>query len=174
MIILSQKGYIDTILEWFNYGDANPSWMLMVIQKMDGLTKGDDLNSREEDYHSIVGSLMYLMIATRPDLANSVGIISRYLSNPTEEHLTVAKHILRYVKGTREHALVLGCSNVEETFNLYGYADADWGNDVDTRKSTTGYVFYTRRGAICWCSKRQPTIALSMMEAEYIALCASV
>src|SRR5208282_2629348 len=75
---------------------------------------------------------------------------------------------------TREHTLVLGCSNVEETFNLYGYADADWGNDVDTRKSTTGYVFYTGRGAISWHSKRQPTITLSTMEAKYIALCTSI
>ncbi len=120
----------------------------MVTQKMGGLTKGGDLNPREEDYHSIVGSLMYLMIATRPDLADSVGIISRYLSNLSEEHLMVAKCILCYIKGMREHALVLGCSNIEETFNLYGYTDANWGNDINTRKSTTGYVFYAKRGAI--------------------------
>src|SRR5208283_4216173 len=69
-ITLSQRGYIDAILEWFNYGDANPSWMPMVTQKMGGLTKGSDLNPREEDYHSIVGSLIYLMIMTQPNLAN--------------------------------------------------------------------------------------------------------
>ena len=175
MITLSQKGYIDAILEQFNYGDANPSWMPMVTQKMGGLTKESNLNPREEDYCSIVGSLMYLMIMARPDLANSVGIISRYLSNPSEEHLTAAKHILRYVKRTREHILTLGYSNdIKEPFDLYRYADANWGNDVDTRKSTTGYVFYARRGAVCWCSKRQPIIALSTMEAKYITLCTSV
>src|SRR5271169_7080973 len=116
---------------------------------MSGLTKGSDLNLREEDYHSIVSSLMYLMIATRPNLANSVGIISRYLSNLSEEHLMAAKHILCYVKGTREHILILGHSNdIKEPFDLYRYMDADWGNDVDTRKSTTGYVFYAGRDAI--------------------------
>ena len=132
MITLSQKGYIDAILEQFNYSDANPSWMPMVTQKMGGLIKGSNLNPRKEDYYSIVSSLIYLMIITRPNLANSVGIISRYLSNLSEEHLMVAKHILCYVKGIREHSLILGCSNVEETFNLYRYADANWGNDIDT------------------------------------------
>ena len=64
--------------------------------------------------------------------------------------------------------------DIKNPFDLYGYADANWRNDVDTQKSTTSYVFYARRGAISWYLKRQPIIALSMMEAEYIALCASV
>jgi len=70
--------------------------------------------------------------------------------------------------------LTLGPSEGEEPFSLHGYADADWGNDTDTRKSTSGHVFLAGRGAISWYSKRQPTIALSTTEAEYISLCASV
>ena len=118
---------------------------------------------------------MYLMITTKPNLANAVRIVSRYLSNPSVEHLTAAKRILRYIKGTKDYSLTLGPSNdVKEPLTLYGYTDADWGMDADTRKSTTGYVFYAGRGAISWCSKRQHTIALSTMEAKYMALCASV
>ena len=115
---------------------------------------------------------MYLMTAMRPDLASSVGIISRYLSNPSVEHLTAAKRILRYVKGTKDYGLTLGSQ--DKDLNLRGYADADWGNDVDTRKSTSGFTFLAGNGAISWCSKRQSTIALLTMEAEYITLCASV
>jgi len=150
--------------------------MPMVSHCLEKLTKSGDpeeYNPREEVYRSIIGSLMYLMIATRPDLANSVGIVSRYLANPSEEHLTAAKRILRYVRGTKDYTLTLGPST-EGSFDLHRYADADWGNDVDTRKSTTGYVFYVGSGAISWCSKRQSTIALSSTEAEYTALCASV
>ena len=147
----------------------------MVKQSLEGLTKkGTELNPREDEYRRIVGSLMYLMIATRPDLANSVGIVSRYLSNPSEEHLTAAKRILRYVEGTKDYALTLGNADDQASFDIYGYADADWGTDPETRKSTTGYVFFAGRGAISWCSKRQPTIALSTTEAEYMALCTSV
>src|SRR5208337_5518806 len=116
---------------------------------------------------------MYLMIVTRPDLANFVSIISRYLTNLSEEHLTPAKCILHYVRGTKDYTLTLGPST-EGSFDLHRYADADWGNDVDTRKSTTSYVFYAGSDAISWCSKRQSTIAFSSTEAKYTTLCASV
>ncbi len=74
-------------------------------------------------------------------------MVSRYLSNPSEQYLAGAKRILHYVKGTRDYGLTLGMSK-ERLFDLYGYADADWENDTETRKSTSGYVFYARRGAI--------------------------
>ena len=177
-ITLSQKGYIKGVIERFGLIDAKPCWMPMVNTRPKGLTKKEDskeFNPRKELYWSIVGSLMYLIIATRPDLASLVGIVSRYLSNPTEEHLTAVKRILRYIKRTKEYVLTLGrtYSKIEPS-DIYGYADADWANDANTRKSTTGYVFYTGRGVISWCSKRQPTIALSTTEAKYIALCTAV
>jgi len=94
---------------------------------MEGLTKKEDLkeyNPQEEEYCAIVSSLMYLMIGTRPDLASSIGIISRYLANPSEAHLTVAKCILHYVKGTSDYRLTLGPSE-GKGLSLYGYTDAD-------------------------------------------------
>src|SRR5208337_3492936 len=117
--------------------------MPIVKQSLEGLTKkGTELNPCEDEYRRIVGSLMYLMIATRPDLANSIGIVSRYPSNPSEEHLMAAKHILRYVKGTKNYALTLGNADDQASFDIYGYTDADWGTDPNTQKSTMGYVFF--------------------------------
>jgi len=150
MITLSQKEYIENVLEHFSYTKANPCWMPMVSHCLEKLTKTGnpkEYNPREEVYWSIIRSLMYLMIATRLDLDNSVSIISRYLANLSKEHLTAAKHILHYVKGTKDYTLTLGPS-AEGSFNLHGYTDADWDNDVDTRKSTTSYVFYAGNGAI--------------------------
>ena len=174
-IMLSQSGYISAVLEWFGFAEAKLVQTLMVMQVMEGLTrKGNtnEFNSQEEEYSSIVRSLMYLMTMMRPDLASSVGIISRYLSNPSVEHLMTVKYILHYVKGMKDYGLTLG--SPDKDLNLCGYADANWGNDVDMQKSTSGFTFLTGRGAISWCSKRQSTIALLTMKAEYITLCASV
>jgi len=123
----------------------------------------------------MIGSLMYLMIGTRPDIAAAVSIISQFASNPTILHHQAAKRIIRYIKGTINLKL-----NYEEKLNygdvrerepmLIGYSDANWGNDVNTRRSTTGYIFYLSGGAISWSSKRQATVALSSTEAEYMAL----
>src|SRR5208337_1179921 len=106
-ITLSQKGYTENVLERFGYTKASPCRTPMVSHRLEKLTKTGDpeeYNPREEVYRSIIGSLMYLMIATRPDLANSVGIVSRYLANLSKEHLMAAKHILPYVKGTKDYA----------------------------------------------------------------------
>ncbi len=99
-------------------------------------------------YRSLVGSLMYLMIATRSDLASAVGIISCYFSNPSEEHVRAAKRILRYVKATKDYALTMGPGAKETLDLLFGYTDADWENDPDMRKSTSRYIFYIRKSMI--------------------------
>ena len=116
---------------------------------------------------------MYVMIATRPDMAATISILSQFSANPTQAHLSAAKRVIRYLKGTINYELCLG-SNQDQgqgtNLSLYGYSDANWGNDSDTRKSTSGYIFYITDGPISWCSKKQATIALSSTEAEYITL----
>ena len=126
-------------------------------------------------FRQMIGSLMYLMTGTRPDIAAAVSIISQFASNPTILHHQAAKRILRYIKGMINMKL-----NLREKLNsgdrrdkqpiLIGYSDANWGNDINTRRSTTGYIFYLSGGAISWSSKRQATVALSSTEAEYMAL----
>ena len=93
--------------------------------------------------------------------------MSKYCGDPSEAHLTAAKRILRYLKGLQDLGLVYQESDDK---CLCGYADANWAGDLDDRKSTTGNVFMLASSAVSWLSKRQPTVALSTTEAEYISL----
>ena len=108
---------------------------------------------------------MYAMLFTRLDLSHAIGILSRYQKNPGEEHRKQIKHVLRYVKGTLDYSLCFNGHNLQ----LQGYTDADWQGDLDDRKFTSGYIFTLAGGAISWCSMKQNSVALSSMEAEYIA-----
>jgi hypothetical protein len=121
-------------------------------------------------YRRAVGKLMYAMVGTRPDIAFAVGCVSRFMSKPNPEQWTAVKRIFRYLKGT-ESAAILYKWGVGGDLTLSGYSDSDWASDVADRKSTAGYVFLLSGGPISWCSKKQPTVALSTTEAEYMASC---
>jgi hypothetical protein len=123
---------------------------------------------KQARYHSIIGKLLYVANHTRPDLSVAVSQLASYVSAPTESHWLALKRILRYCKGTLDFGIILGGS-----FNtpiLVGYADADWGSCLDSRRSRTGYTFHIGIGCISHQSKKQATVALSTAEAEYMAL----
>ncbi|XP_058456454.1 uncharacterized protein LOC131433864 [Malaya genurostris] len=121
-------------------------------------------------FRELVGGLQFVSQCTRPDIAFAVNAISSFCSNPVEIHWIADKRVLRYLKGTKQNKLVN--SNRAGTEQFLGYFDADWGNDSETRRSITGYVFMHADGTVAWCSKRQPTVVLSTTEAEYMALAA--
>jgi hypothetical protein len=166
-IKLGQRSYIDTILARFGMLDAKTVKTALDVN-VHLQSKEDETSVDIQEYQSIVGSLMYLMVGTRPDISFAVSKLSQFLSRPTASHRTAALRVLRYVKGTREMEL---CYHGEE--ELHGFCDADYAMDVDTRRSTTGYLFKLNGGAISWQSKRQASTALSTAEAEYMALCAA-
>ncbi|KAK6149390.1 hypothetical protein DH2020_016915 [Rehmannia glutinosa] len=143
LLALSQASYIDKILAKFN---------------MENSKKGS-LPFRH------VGSLMYAMLCTRPDICYAVGVVSRYQSNPGEEHWVAVKHILKYLRRTRDYMLVYSSGSLE----TIGYTDSDFQGDIDSRKSTSGYVYTLYGGAICWRSVKQTCVADSTTEAEYVA-----
>ena len=116
-------------------------------------------------YASAVGSLMYAMLCTRLNIYFAVGIVSRYQSEPGEEHWIDVKHILKYLRRTRDYMLVYQ----DKSLKPIGYTDSDFQSDIDSRKSTSGYVFTFGGGAISWRSVKQSSIVDSTMEAEYIA-----
>jgi hypothetical protein len=119
-------------------------------------------------YCQLVGSLMYLAIATQPDIAHAVQHLSQFLANPGLAHWKAAIHVVKYLKGTRELRLVL---RGKRPLVLTGLTDSNWANCPDTCRSVSGYVFLLGTGAISWNSRKQPTVATSSCEAEYIAAC---
>nr|GFD05526.1 retrovirus-related Pol polyprotein from transposon TNT 1-94 [Tanacetum cinerariifolium] len=122
-------------------------------------------------YANVVGSLMYDMICTRPDISHVVGMVSRYMHNPGKEHWQAVKWILRYIHNTVDVGLVFkhGSSQWVE-----GYRDSDYVGDLNKRRSRTGYVFTLAKAPVSWKSTLQSTIALSTTEAEYMAMTETV
>ena len=156
-ISICQSAYVKKFLNTTGLADSNPTRTPMEarlqLRKAGTTTTVDSTN-----YRSIVGSLRYL-VNTRPDLAYSVGYVSRFMEAPREEHLAAVKRILRYVVRTRG----------KEKLKLIGYSDSDMVSDIDDRKSTSGMIYFLSGGAICWQSTKQKVVALSSCEAEYIA-----
>ncbi|KAH9687275.1 hypothetical protein KPL70_014703 [Citrus sinensis] len=169
-IWLSQKNYLKKILRRFNMQDCKSiSTPLPVNFKLSSSMCPSNEAERKEmsrvPYASAVGSLMFAMICTRPDIAQAVGVVSRYMANPGGEPWIAVKRILRYIRGTSDVALCYGGSE----FTVKGYVDSDFAGDLDKRKSTTGYVFTFAGAAVSWVSKLQTVVALSTTEAEYMA-----
>jgi hypothetical protein len=165
---LHQKKYVADILKRFHMSNCNPA-----ITPME---TGVKLSKNSEDelvdptlYKQIIGSLRYLC-NTRIDLCHSVGLLSRFMDQPRMCHLTAAKRVLRYVKGTNDHGILFpNQKNNSKKLEAYVYSDSDWGGDMDDRKSTAGYLFMIGNAPISWCSKKQGIVALSSCEAEYVA-----
>jgi hypothetical protein len=165
-IHLNQSKYIDEVLQRFKMSDCKPLPTPMDAGlKLSAPAEGTPRSDPATPYQSAVGSLMYAMTSTRPDLAFAVSTVSRYCSNYTDQHWQAVKRILRYLQHSKHYRLTLGGSS---DVSLTAYCDADWGNDPDMRKSVCGYVFFLGNGAVSWNSKLLPTPALSATEAEYM------
>ena len=112
----------------------------------------------------MIGSLLYLT-TSRPDISYNVGVCAKYQTNPKESHMTALKRIIKYVKTTAE----FGVWYSKDTNDvLAGYLDADWVRNANDRKSTSGGCFYVGNNLVSWMSKKQNSISLSTVEAEYI------
>jgi hypothetical protein len=119
---------------------------------------------RKVPYREAIGSLMYVAIATRPDISFAVSCLSQFLENPGEAHWQAVKRVFRYLAGMRDQALTYGT----EQRDLHGYTDAD-GASQEHRHAISGYVFIIDSGAVSWSSRKQELVTLSTAEAEYVA-----
>ena len=164
---IHQRQYIQSMLKKFGMEKANgvaiPADPNVRLVEEDGISKPAD----KEFYQRLVGSLQYAANGSRPDIAFAVNLVARYTNNPSELHLTCAKRILRYLKDTAHLALTYTKGQPDD---VVGYSDADWAGEVDKRRSTSGFVFLLSNGAITWASRKQTSVALSTVEAEYMAL----
>lgn len=166
-IWIGQPLFIERTISKYRMEDANPSATPMdVNSKLVKSSEEDELCDKML-YQSAVGSLMYLSVATRPDITYPVNTVAKFSAEPNQKHWTAVKRILRYLKGTPQLGLLYRQDGSGE---IRGYSDADWAGDLDDRKSTSGYIFTLAGAAISWRSKKQTCVALSTAEAEYVAL----
>ena len=169
-ITLSQMAYIDTILARFQMQDAksaqtpmNPGTVLSIDQCPSTHAECEDM--KDVPYQQAIGSLMYAAVSTRPDIAFSVSILSQFMRNPGRAHWEAVKQVIRYLKATKDAKLTLGSTDA----GLEAYVDSDWASQPH-RHSISGYVVLLNGGPVAWSARKQPLIALSTAEAEYIAL----
>ena len=165
---LSQQHYLEAILDRFDLVDCSPARSPLPYGfRPIPATDEEHQAARHRAYPQAVGAILYASTVTRPDLSQAAGVLSRFISKWNESHWKAAKHLLRYIRGTSDLCLTFTAESGDRI--ALGYADADWGGDLDTRRSTTGYVFKVYGGTVAWKSRRQPTVALSTTEAEYMA-----
>jgi hypothetical protein len=163
---LSQEKYVEKILQRFGMNKVKPVNIPLSshFKISSGLSPSNDEEKEfmsRVPYANVVGSLMYAMVCTRPDISHAVGVVSRYMENPGKEHWATVKWVLRYLRGTSNYCITFdGCSD-----EVCGYVDSDFAGDLDKRRSTSGYVFTLAGGPISWMSKLQNIVSLSTTEA---------
>jgi hypothetical protein len=161
---ISQRKYIQDILNKFGMKDSKPIKTPMETNEHLDLDTGGKFVDQKV-YRSMIGSLLYLC-ASRPDIMLSVCMSARFQADPKEVHLRVVKRIMRYLVYTPKFGLWYPKG---PTFDLIGYSDADWTGCKIDRKSTSGTCKFLGRSLVSWASKKQNSVALSTVEAEYIA-----
>ena len=168
---LSQKAYIDKVLSRFGMSNCAPGDTPVAKGDKFSLHQcpKNELEKKDMErfpYASAVGSLMYAQVCTRPDIAYIVGMLGRYFSNPGMDHWKKAKRVMRYLQRTKDYMLTYRRSSHLE---IVGYSDSDFAGCLDSRRSTSGYIFMLAGGAVSWKSVKQTLVASSTMEAEFIA-----
>ncbi|TGZ52773.1 Retrovirus-related Pol polyprotein from transposon TNT 1-94 [Temnothorax longispinosus] len=165
-ILLTQKGYTLDVLARYGMEQCNPISTPSELHSRDTpeIPAGSEAGSWL--YRELIGALMYLAVATRPDIANTVFRLAQFNNNPRKRHWLAAKRVLRYLAGTTD----LGLLFFRTYQSLTSYSDADWGDCAIDRRSFTGYAFLLGGAAISWKSQKQRTVALSSTEAEYVSM----
>jgi hypothetical protein len=163
-IFISQTKYIREMLKRFGMEDCKP--VITPMQTSCKLSKDDDSKSTDQrQYRSMIGNLLYVT-TSRPDVMQAVGQVAWFQAAPKESHVLAVKRIFRYLKGTEEFGLWYPKG---KDLSLIAYTDADWVGCIDDRRSTSGATFYLGECLVSWLRKKQSSISLSTIEAEYIA-----
>jgi hypothetical protein len=166
---MDQASSIKELLSTYGMDSAKPKAVPMDPGLRMSVQEGSPLSLTSCTYPNLIGSLMYLAVSTRPDIAFTVGTLARFTARPTTISMAAAKGLLRYLAGTADLRLTFSGSTGDKTHRLAIYTDADYAACPDTRKSVSGYVVILNGGAVDWRSKKQTTVTLSTTEAEYVA-----
>lgn len=171
LLTIDQTSFLEQILTEAKMSDCRPVGTPMVpgvsLSKATApLTETEAQQFAHIPYARVIGKLNFAMRISRPDIAYAVSTLSKFLSNPGVEHYQQLHHLLRYIRGTAHLSLNFGLSDE----GLIGYSDSDFASDKDDSRSIGGYVYYLFGSPISWRSQKQPIVATSSTEAEYIAL----
>ncbi|GKB25008.1 ribonuclease H-like domain, reverse transcriptase, RNA-dependent DNA polymerase, partial [Tanacetum coccineum] len=167
-ISIKQSAYARKILKEAGMLESNETLIPMDPgTRLTKTTEGTMVNST--DYRSLIGCLRYLL-HTRPDLSYSVGLLSRFMQEPKEQHMKAIKQVLRYVKGTKDYGITYKHNGGNK---IHGYSDSSYGVNTQEGKGTTGIIFYYGESPISWSTQKQATVALSSCESEFIAATAA-
>ncbi|KAD4385964.1 hypothetical protein E3N88_26133 [Mikania micrantha] len=172
LIGLSQSTYIDKVLKRFSMQDSKRGTLPMAHGTILSSSQSPKTNEEKKKmervpYASAIGSIMYAMLCTRPDVSFALSITSRYQQNPGESHWAAVKNILKYLRRTKDMFLIYG--GMEEELTVRCYTDASFQTDRDDSRSQSGYVFTLNGGAITWRSSKQSVVAQSTTKSENIA-----
>lgn len=177
---LCQDGYVEKLVKKFNLEHSRGASTPLSkagngsVQRYTGKATAKDINH----YQTVIGSLIYIAVVTRPDVAYAVSLLASQMSNPSQQHFEEARRVITYLRDTKFHAIEYGpAANINDDARTGTYnkvfdasSDAAFADDVASRKSTEGQVFCLFGGAIDWKSKRQPTVTKSTTEAELLSL----
>ena len=156
ILCLSQEAYLKKILDKFGISNSkpvltptNPQYKLSTTQSPS--TEVERAYMNIIPYASIVGSLMYVMVCTRLDIAYGVSLVSRYMASPGKAHWQALKWILRYINGSLSRVLIYdGACGDDSKFKIKGFVDSDYAGCMDSRKSISGFVFTMFGTTISW------------------------
>jgi len=168
-IMISQKQYIESILQKEGLTDAHPVAMPMDPNVQLQPSEGED-QDKSNSFASLIGSLMYLAVATRLDIAYAIFRLGLYMVNSLMSHWVATKRVLQYLSGTWSYGITYQAAEVKpDEAQFFGYSDASYANNDDATL-ISGYVFSMGGGVITWGSKKQTSVSLSSTESEYVAL----
>ena len=170
IMTISQKKYIDKLLKRFGFDQCYKSDIPMET-KLELSRQEEEIND-EKPIRELIGCLMYLMLGTRPDISFAVNFFSRYQDKPTNEVWNHLTKVLRYLQGTREYVITYNKGGGVQ--GLEAYVDSDWGQNIENRRSVTGYLITWNGNLLNWSTRKQACVALSSAEAELISFCSCV
>jgi len=189
-VSIHQQKYLTGILS--KYLDPHLSWLdtpadsrIVLTQEHGPTTQEEKENMKTKPYRELVGSLLWLSLGTRPDIAYAVSQIAKFNANPGPLHWQAVIRILRYLNGTQNLGLIYHKQNNDTLQTVTtsissadimiptAFVDADYARDTDSRRSVTGFLFFLAGAPISWQTRQQPSVALSTMESEFMAACAA-
>jgi hypothetical protein len=167
LLMINQQPYLEKVLECYDMQNAKAAPTPLPAGYYPVPSTEEASPELRQGYQGIIGSLLYLMLGTRPDIAFAITKLAQFAANPSKEHYKKAQYVCRYLVGTKDYTLVY---NGAQEGGLTAYCDSDWAADPSARRSQTGYFFKLARGLISWTSRAQKSVARSVTEAEYMSL----